>query len=195
MSKDTTNPLPEKKGRMLLYLARNEIASKLGAAGEESPAPEEMLKDEAFDARRGTFVTLTKNNRLRGCIGNLLPENSIREGVRENAVNAAFNDPRFPPVNREELDSLHLEISILTEPAELEYNGADDLLSQLTPGADGVIIRKGGHSSTFLPQVWEQLPDKETFLGHLCLKAGLAADEWKKGDLQVYTYRCQYFRE
>ncbi len=195
MNTNNSGSLPDEKGEILLELARKTIAERLGLAYEGSPGLEDKLTDEAFDARRGTFVTLTTGGQLRGCIGNLAPENPIRHGIAENAVNAAFNDPRFPPLRREEFESIQVEISLLTEPVKLEYSGPEDLMAKLTPGKDGVIIRKGVHSATFLPQVWDQLPDKEAFLEHLCLKAGLAADGWKRGDLLVYTYRAQYFEE
>ena len=90
---------------------------------------------------------------------------------------------------------MHIEISILTEPKSLVYTGGKDLLNKLRPGVDGVIIKKGFHQSTFLPQVWEQLPDKKEFLNHLCLKAGLSGNAWEKGDLEVSTYQVQAFEE
>lgn len=195
MNKSSSDHLPGEKGRWLLALARKTIALRLGMPYAEPPGLEEKLNDEAFDARRGTFVTLTINGQLRGCIGNLSSDNSIRQGIMDNAVNAAFHDPRFPPLRPEEFESITIEVSLLTEPSKIDYKGPEDLLAKLNPGKDGLIIRKGIHSSTFLPQVWEQLPDKEAFLGHLCLKAGLSADEWRKGDLLVYTYRVQYFEE
>lgn len=195
MNTNRNGSLPGEKGQLLLALARKTIAGRLGLAYEGLPGLEGKLTDETFDDRRGTFVTLKSGGQLRGCIGNLSPEHTIRQSVTENSVNAAFNDPRFPPLRKEEFHSIQLEISLLTEPASLDYNGPEDLLAKLTPGVDGVIIRKGMHSATFLPQVWDQLPDKEAFLSHLCLKAGLSADEWKKGDLLVYTYRVQYFEE
>jgi AmmeMemoRadiSam system protein A len=183
------------KASVLLELARKTIAERLGLPYESPHDLEEKLKDETFDANHGIFVTLKINNQLRGCIGNLRPDQSIRDGVRDHAVNAALNDPRFPPLTRDELESVQLEISILTEPLKLEYKGGDDLLARLIPRVDGVLIRKGIHSSTFLPQVWDQLPDKKDFLRHLCLKAGLPMDEWKKGELLVYTYRVQDFED
>ncbi len=190
--------LSDEKGEVLLELARRTLEERLGlsrGAPTGTDGTEKQLKDETFDKNRGTFVTLKINNQLRGCIGNLSPDRPLAEGVRENTLNAAFNDPRFPPLTREELESVQIEISLLTDPVKLEYNDADDLLAKLKPGVDGVIIQKGPHSSTFLPQVWEQLPDKKAFLGNLCLKAGLPADEWKKGDLIVHIYHVQYFEE
>ena len=86
-------------------------------------------------------------------------------------------------------------MSVLTEPVPLDYTDADDLLVKLNPGVDGVIIKKGYASATFLPQVWEQLPQPEPFLSHLCMKAGLPAGQWRKGGLTVLVYRVQYFEE
>lgn len=185
----------EENGQLLVKLARQTIAKRLGVESEGDGDIASHLSDDIFQSRRGTFVTLTKNNQLRGCIGNLQPDKTLKEGVQENAVNAAFNDPRFPALSKEELDQVDIEVSLLTEPQPLAYKDADDLLAKLRPKVDGVIIRKGMHNSTFLPQVWEQLPDKQLFLTHLCLKAGLPGDEWKKGDLEVLTYQVQYFEE
>ncbi|MBW2339981.1 MAG: AmmeMemoRadiSam system protein A, partial [Deltaproteobacteria bacterium] len=142
-----------------------------------------------------TFVTVTIDGNLRGCIGHIIPRETLIEGIRENALNAAFRDPRFPPLTQEEFDKIGLEISILTPPQELTYTDAEDLLDKLRPGIDGVIIKKGFNEATFLPQVWEQLPDKREFLTHLCLKAGLSAHSWETEKLQVSIYRVQAFEE
>jgi AmmeMemoRadiSam system protein A len=93
------------------------------------------------------------------------------------------------------LDQVHVEVSILTLPKALDYSDADDLIQKLRPKIDGVILRRGGASATFLPQVWDQLPDTESFLSHLCAKAGLPSDQWKNGDLEVQTYQVTYFEE
>lgn len=190
-----SNEISEEKGRQLIELARQTIARRLGVKPDDAAEIESRLSDEFFQSKRGTFVTLTKSNQLRGCIGNLLPDKPLKEGIKDNAINAAFNDPRFPALSKDELDQIAIEVSLLTEPQPLAYTDADDLLTKLRPHVDGVILRKGMHSSTFLPQVWEQLPDKESFLSHLCLKAGLPGDEWKKGDLEILTYQVQYFEE
>jgi AmmeMemoRadiSam system protein A len=185
--------LDEAHGKTLLETARRAIADRLSGrdAGPDTfgDAPPHLQEP------RGTFVTLTKNGSLRGCIGHLIAREPLIEGVRQNSVNAAFKDPRFPPLSRDELDRIKIEVSVLTEPVPLEHGGGRDLLEKLQPGRDGVIIRKGGHQATFLPQVWEQLPDKKNFLSHLCLKAGLPADAWLNGDLEVSTYRVQAFEE
>ncbi|HOS96220.1 MAG TPA: AmmeMemoRadiSam system protein A, partial [Deltaproteobacteria bacterium] len=140
-------------------------------------------------------VTLTMGGELRGCIGSLEARDSIVDGVRHNALNAAFRDPRFPALTRKELDRVRIEVSVLTEPRPLAYTDAQDLLNKIRPGIDGLIIRKGFAAATFLPQVWDQLPDKKEFLEHLCMKAGLPHDAWTKGDLEVQTYQVQYFEE
>ena len=132
---------------------------------------------------------------MRGCIGNLTANEPLSEGVRRNAINAAFHDPRFPPLTDKELDEVDIEVSILTEPQPLDYVDGEDLLTRLRVDVDGVIIRKGHASATFLPQVWEQLPDPEEFLGHLCMKAGLSSDAWRQNKLDVLTYQVQYFEE
>jgi len=117
------------------------------------------------------------------------------EGVKRNAVNAAFHDPRFSPLSKDELDRTEIEVSILTEPQPLAFRDGQDLAQKLRAHVDGVIIRKGHASATFLPQVWEQLPGPEDFLSHLCLKAGLPSEAWKNSELEVLTYQVQYFEE
>lgn len=188
-------PLSKKQGTALLDIARNTIQEKLGVSCTLSPSCEGMLKDESLKAKCGTFVTLTMNGQLRGCIGCLDSRDPIIEGIRRNAVNAAFQDPRFRPLSRKELEDVHIEVSILTEPEVCEYSCTEDLLDKLRPGIDGVIIRCGFASATFLPQVWEQLPDKEEFLTHLCMKAGLPGDAWQGNKLEVQLYQVQCFEE
>jgi uncharacterized protein len=150
---------------------------------------------DALKEKRGVFVTLTKKGELRGCIGYIIPIKECYKAVIECAQNAAYQDPRFPPVSKDEINSLHIEISILTIPKKLEYKNAKDLLNKLKPNKDGVIIKKGYAHATFLPQVWEQLPDKKEFLGHLCMKAGLSYDEWNKVNLDVEIYNVEKFEE
>lgn len=187
-----TDKLTEEEGKCLLSVARETIEQRLfDRSGQPSDAG---LSDKFFN-RCGTFVTLTTGGRLRGCIGHIIPQEPLIEGVKVNAINAAFHDPRFPPLTKEEWKRVRIELSVLTDPRPLSYSDADDLLNKLRPDVDGLIIRKGYHQATFLPQVWEQLPKKEEFLSHLCLKAGLGADAWKKGDLEVSVYQVQAFEE
>ena len=185
--------LAEAEGKYLLKEARKTIQASI--AGEKEASKEEVDLPTVFNEPRGTFVTLTIRGSLRGCIGHIIPQESLIEGIRVNAVNAAFRDPRFRPLSKDEWKNVKIEISILTEPKPLAYADGNDLLAKLRPGIDGVIIKKGFHQSTFLPQVWDQLPDKKAFLNHLCLKAGLNEDAWKKGDLDVSTYQVQPFEE
>lgn len=189
--------LSSEEGRKLVELARLTISRSLnqpiGAATAEKMAG--TLNAPAYQEKRGVFVTLHKQGQLRGCIGSLIGYRPIVEGVREHALNAAFNDPRFRPVTADELADLDIEVSILSEPTPLTYRDGADLLAKLRPGLDGLIIRQGGASATFLPQVWEQLPDPEAFLSHLCQKAGLPPLEWRQGRLEVLTYQVRYFAE
>ena len=196
---DTTEAstnITEVQGMRLIQVARRTIAAKLGTLVEaDKVISDRDLADPAFQEKRGTFVTLKIKNQLRGCMGCLTPSETILEGIQRNAINAAFNDPRFPALTPVELDRAEIDISILTSPRELQYIDGNDLLEKLRPNIDGVIINKGPARATFLPQVWEQLPRTEDFLGHLCRKAGLSPDEWNKGELGVSIYQVQYFNE
>lgn len=145
--------------------------------------------------KKGCFVTLTKEGRLRGCVGYILPIVPLYKAVIENAYNAAFNDLRFTPVLKEEISLIDMEISVLSTPEKIDYNDSDDLLEKINMYKDGVIISKKNYSATFLPQVWEQLPDKKLFLSALCEKAGLDSDEWKTGSLDVKKYSVDILTE
>jgi AmmeMemoRadiSam system protein A len=195
-SAQVSPPLTEDQGQKLLRLARGTIAARLGVSDASNRIiPDNELADPAFQEQRGTFVTLKIRNQLRGCMGCLTPSETILEGIKRNAINAAFNDPRFPPLTTPELEEAEIEVSILTTPQELQYSDGSDLLKKLRPNIDGAIISQGMARATFLPQVWEQLPRTEDFLSHLCRKAGLSPDEWKKGELGVSVYQVQYFHE
>jgi AmmeMemoRadiSam system protein A len=185
----------ERQGKLMLKLAREAIADQLGRDLSGSAVDQDQLKNDIFKAQRATFVTLSLEGQLRGCIGSLTAAEPVAINVKKNAVNAAFHDPRFSPLSAEEFDRVSIDVSILSEPVPLVYSDADDLLAKLRPAVDGVIIRKGAASATFLPQVWEQLPAPQDFLGHLCLKAGLSSKVWRRGDLEVLTYRVQHFEE
>jgi uncharacterized protein len=182
--------LDERQGRRLLELARKTLAEQL--AGGEVPAPPD---EPALLTRMATFVTLKVDGKLRGCIGNLEPVGPLWEGVRDNAIHAAFHDHRFSPLTPEELPAVRVDISILTPAKPLEYRDTEELLAKLRPGVDGVILRDGQRGATFLPQVWQQLPSPEQFLGHLCLKAGLPRESWRRAGLGIHTYQVQCFEE
>lgn len=182
--------LTNDQGSKLLKLARAAIDNKLGG---DTHVPH--IVDPALLANRGTFVTLKLNNQLRGCIGNIDPVKPIRDGISDNAVNAAFGDHRFTPLTDEEFNKVDISISILSKAKKLSYSDGSDLITKLRPHKDGVILRQGGAGATFLPQVWEQLPDVEMFLSHLCSKAGLSANCWKDGDVEILVYQVQSFKE
>jgi len=185
--------LTEQQGGALLRLARQQIENHLGIEASVAVTAGE-LNDPAFLEKRGVFVTLHKRGDLRGCIGSITAVESIADGIRRHALNAAFYDSRFAPLAAAELPNLHVEISVLTDPQPLAYGTADELIRRLRPAIDGVILKGPGNASaTFLPQVWQQLPTPEQFLGHLCRKAGLADGAWRSGALQIFIYQVQSF--
>ena len=179
-----TSHLTEAQGALLLRLARETLAHRL--RGGDFPSP---LVEPEFLSKRAVFVTLTMAGKLRGCIGNLVPVGPLWEGVRDNAVSAAVHDHRFSTLTAEDLDRVSIEISVLTTPENLMYEGSDDLVEKLRVGVDGVILRKDGRSATFLPQVWDQLTTPELFLDHLCSKAGLNKESWRGPDVYA-SYPC-----
>lgn len=173
----------------LLRLARKSLnAAVKKEAVTDTAEMSEILKDH-----RGCFVTLTSKGDLRGCIGYIEPIRPLYQAVMENAGNAALKDPRFPPVTANELADIKVEVSVLTKPQPLKFSTPDELLKKLIPDVHGVILRKGSFQSTYLPQVWEQLPDKMKFLEHLSLKAGMPRDGWKTSEVRVYT--AEHFSE
>lgn len=179
--------------RFLLRLARDAIrAAVTGAAPPATPAAEmtRMLTE-----RTGVFVTLTRRGNLRGCIGNLGAQLPLYRAVISNAQSAALHDPRFSPVSRRELEDLDIEISVLTPPTPLAFTSPDDLLRKLRPHEDGVILTIGAGTATYLPQVWEQLPDKVEFLDSLARKAGGRPDDWRAPGTTVALYHVVSFSE
>lgn len=189
--------LTQSQGHALVALARQTLLARFNRKipQEAKVQLEAQLQDDTFQAQCGVFVTLKVGGQLRGCIGSLVGREPLADGVRANALNAAFNDPRFSPLTEAELDRVSIEVSVLTESQPLAYESATDLISKLRPKIDGVTVRQGFASATFLPQVWEQLSDAKAFLSHLCMKAGMPGDAWRQGDLEVETYQVQYFEE
>jgi len=181
--------LPEGLKKVLLAMARQSLESSVK---QELFIPQDTIPPALLDYS-GCFVTLTVKGVLRGCIGDIEPIKPLYQAVIDNAKNAALSDPRFPQVTPAELAAINVEVSVLTPPQKLAVSGADDLLSRLVPGRDGVILTDGVHLSTFLPQVWEQLPDKVQFLEQLSLKARMPKDAWKR--VEVKTYRVIHFSE
>jgi AmmeMemoRadiSam system protein A len=177
----------------LLTLARESIA--LGLKDRRSYEVDPKQVSPELKEGRACFVTLTIGGQLRGCIGHIEAIQPLYKDVIENAASAAFDDPRFPPLDKSELDEIGIEVSVLGKPVDLDYKNADDLVKKLRPGKDGVILRKGAYGATFLPQVWDEIRNPEDFLSHLCAKAGLDSDDWRKGDLKVQTYSVEAFSE
>jgi len=181
--------------QLLLRLARQAIAGKLGLGSPDAQPLRPPGEDQLFHEPAAAFVTLHLAGKLRGCIGHLEPVGPLWQSVRDNAINAAFHDSRFAPLSTEELTRVRLEISILSKPRECCYRNPEELLDLLQPDKDGVILRSGRSGATFLPQVWQQLPDPALFLGQLCRKAGLPENTWQQGGVQILTYRVESCRE
>lgn len=187
--------ISEEEGKFLLKLARKSIEYYL-TYRSILPIDERDIPFDNLKRKGASFVTIeTKYGNLRGCIGSIIPYRPLYEDVIHNAVSAAVSDPRFPPLTLEELPNVKIKVSVLTYPKPLIYKDWKDLLEKLKPFEDGVIIKYKNHSATFLPDVWEEIPEKELFLSHLCLKAGLPPDFWKTGLSEVYTYKTILFSE
>lgn len=185
--------LTHEEQQILLRLAREAMTSRVRGMKllrlDPASLPERLREHGA------SFITLTIRGELRGCIGALEPYQPLAEDVREHAVAAAIDDPRFAPVMEEELSAIQIEVSRLTRPVPLEYTDADDLLSKLKPHVDGVILRDAFHRATFLPQVWDKIPDPVEFLNQLCWKMGVSENAWRTKHLDVLTYQVEEFHE
>lgn len=148
--------------------------------------------DSALNTKRATFVTLQKNGELRGCIGMLEPIRPLAEDVAHNAFNAAFSDPRFPPLQAHELEQLDIHISILSIPEKVVFDSEADLLKQIRPNIDGLIMEEGHRRGTFLPSVWQSLAKPVDFLNHLKMKSGLAENYWSDS-IVIHRYTVEEF--
>jgi uncharacterized protein len=183
-------PLPELERRTLLQVARDSIRHGLDEGRALPVRPEDY--PERLRAVRAAFVTLHRKGQLRGCIGHLEAVQALVRDVAENAWSAAFRDPRFPPLAAREMEGLQLHISVLTPPQPLTFRSEADLLGQIRPGRDGLILQDGPARGTFLPSVWESLPRVEDFWTQLKHKAGLPAHHWSDR-LRVYRYETESF--
>ena len=189
---DDRQRISDEHRRILLTTARESIAHGLRTG---RPLRVEVTAyDPELQARRATFVTLNKFGELRGCIGHLEAIQPLIADVAENAFNAAFRDPRFQPLRASEFDDLVIHISVLSPPEPMVFTSEADLLRQIRPGIDGLILEDGIYRGTFLPSVWEQLPDPARFLAHLKMKAGLPPNHWSD-TLKVYRYTTESFSE
>lgn len=188
-----SHQISQNEKRILLKIAREALVNAVQGA----PLPGISLDELPEPLRRdgASFVTLTVNGRLRGCIGVLQAFQPLALDVQEHAVAAALQDYRFSQVQPAELSEIAIEISVLTSKERLEYLNPQDLVQKLRPGVDGVVVQAGARRATFLPQVWEQLPDPHQFLSQLCQKMGAAPNLWEKQPLEVFTYQVQEFHE
>ncbi len=177
----------------LLHLARE--AMEYGVRGKKLPTLDKETLSARLHEQGASFVTLTIRGQLRGCIGALEAYQPLAEDVREHARAAALEDPRFPPVREDELSRIQIEVSRLTRPVPLKYKDAEDLLSKLRPHVDGVILKDGYRRATFLPQVWEKIPDPAAFLNNLCYKMGGSESLWRSKHLDAFTYQVEEFHE
>ena len=180
---------PEEAGRVLVGMARAAIGERLGYA--QAPAADAA----SWLAQPGaTFVTLTREGRLRGCIGSLSAGHPLGADVIANAHSAAFRDPRFKPLAAAEWPDTQTEVSLLSPVKPIRFADEAELLERIVPGVDGLILESGGQRGTFLPQVWEALPDKREFLSQLKVKAGLPLDT-RIGRCRVLRYRVMKWKQ
>ena len=186
--------LTTEEQKTLIQLAREAI--ECGVKGEKLLPLDQSSLSFHLREQGASFVTLTVHGQLRGCIGSLEPHQPLADDVREHAVAAALEDPRFPPVQLDELNGIKIEVSRLTRPIPLDYKDAEDLLSKLHPNVDGVILRDStGRHATFLPQVWEKIKNPTEFMDNLCHKLGLSYNSWRSRHFDVFTYQVEEFHE
>ena len=178
----------ERFGELLKDVARRSIAHGVHTGKPLVVDPEAFLP--ALRTERASFVTLRRFGKLRGCIGSLEGNAPLVVGIAENAFRAAFRDPRFSPVDEADLPEIEIHISILSPLERVEFLSESDLLAKLRPGVDGVMLRQGLQQGTFLPSVWEDLPDAAQFVQQLKRKAGLATETWSD-DLEVWRYTAE----
>jgi len=173
--------MPSEQGKILLPIARAAISRALNVPYTADEAASWLAVHGAC------FVTLTQYGELRGCIGTLQAHRPLLHDVKSNAVSAALRDPRFAPLSAAELDITTVEISLLSPTQAMDFLNEADALAQLRPGVDGIVFEYGSYRSTFLPQVWEQLPLPRQFMAHLKRKAGLPDDFWAE-DVKLSRY-------
>lgn len=186
--------LPDSAGKILLQIARSKIANTFSK--KSGDASENLADDNLpwLHEKGASFVTLTQNQKLRGCIGTLEAHRSLLLDIQANAYAAAFRDPRFSPLTEEELGYTKIEISLLSAMQAITFSDEHDALAQLRPNVDGVVFTFGRYRSTFLPQVWEQLPDPAVFMAHLKHKAGLQPEFWDD-EIKLYRYTVSKYKE
>jgi AmmeMemoRadiSam system protein A len=181
----------EEDRRLLLELARTAM---IAAVNGLAP-PEFKPLTPTLEQHRSCFITRTTAGELRGCIGSLIADVSLAKAVLNNVASAALCDPRFPPVEPVEVAEIQIEISVMSEPRALKVDSAEELLSRLRPGLDGVLLKMEGRLGTFLPQVWADLPDKVQFMERLARKAGLEPGAWRRPEAQISVYEVESIAE
>ena len=164
------------------------------AINDKSFNASDIAYPQVFSEMGAVFVTLEKNDNLRGCIGSIIPQRALIQDIITNARNAAYNDPRFNPVEKSEIKDLHIAVSLLSIPKPMKFKDEEDLLNQMRKNIDGIIIRDGGHQAVYLPSVWEQLPDKRQFLNTLKMKAGMSPNHFSK-TFEAYRFETSYIKE
>ncbi len=183
------------KREVLLKLARAAIAEEFGI---DYGVDKESLRRENpwLDEKGAAFVTLNRkaDGALRGCIGSIIAHQSLYDDIVHNAKSAAFGDPRFNALSPEEFDAITIEVSLLTPPQPLPYSSVEDLRAKIRPGIDGVILKLGSYQATYLPQVWEQLPEFDAFFSTLCQKAGLPGNCLDQHP-EIFVYQVEEYHE
>ena len=174
--------------KLIIDICRQAIKSKF------EPDIEEIKYPQVFGRIGACFVTLEKNNTLRGCIGSVIARRPLINDIIMNAKNSAFSDPRFLPVQQNEISQLKIAVSILSEPKKISFTDENDLLRQMRPNIDGIIIKDGIYQAVYLPSVWEQLPDKREFLDTLKVEAGLNPDYFSD-TFEAYRFETVYIKE
>ena len=182
--------LSEEHRATLHQVARQSIEN--GVSEHRAPLIDATSYAAELQEKAASFITLHHHSMLRGCIGTLEPRRTMVEDVNQNAYSAAFLDRRFDPLSRDELDGLSIHISILGATEPMIFDSKEDLLQQLQPGDDGLVLCCSNHRATFLPAVWESLPEPSAFLSHLLTKAGLPADYWSD-EISVDRYHVEEF--
>jgi len=193
MTSGTYLVLTEDERHYLLTLARRAIEA--ATSGRPLPQPDTLQISALLHEPGACFVTLRKGGALRGCTGVLVARQPLAEEVLQTAAQTALHDPRFAPVTLAESHQINIEVSVLTPPTRLQFQTPDELLQRIRPRVDGVTLRRGPYRATFLPQVWETIPDPSEFLSRLCEKMGLPPNSWLQPGMEVEIYQVQEFAE
>ena len=186
--------LSEKEKKYLLGVARNTLEYRFKHE-KKFQVQKKDLPNEKLAGHKATFVSLSKGGELCGCIGNILPKKPLYQDVVDNSLLAAFSDPRFKPVQEDELSLIAIEISVLSKPKAYMYQTTKDLLQKIKAGEHGIVLQQGFNQATFLPQVWEDIPNIENFLSALAKKACLEELAWQKPGTEIFYYTVDRFAE